>query len=264
MKNGFLERIVATKAERVAAQKRLLGLSALRAAAESNSLAHYDFAAAISRVDRTSIIAEFKRASPSKGDLHRDADAAEIAEKYQIGGAAAVSVVTEEDHFNGSLDDLRSIRNTIQLPILRKDFIIDEYQIYESATAGADAILLIAAILEKTRLAEFQCLARELGISSILEVHDREELEVALQCRPSIVGVNNRNLATFHTSLETSRNLIKHIPAGIGAISESGLSTREQITELQELGYSGFLIGETLMKSDDTIEVLKALCNDES
>ena len=262
MKNGFLNRIIAAKQARVGAAKRFADPAAVRNVAESKIADHRDFASAVSQANKINIIAEFKRASPSKGPIRIDADPADTARKYEAGGAVAISVLTEEDHFAGSLTDLRTVRDAVQAPVLRKDFIVDEYQIYESAAAGADAILLIAAILDDNELERFQSLARELGVASIVEVHDEVEMEAALRCTASMIGINNRDLKTFEVSLKTSRDLIELAPSGTIMISESGLSERDQVTELRELGYSAFLIGETLMRGNNPASVIRDLCND--
>jgi indole-3-glycerol phosphate synthase len=176
---------------------------------------------------------------------------------YKKGGACAISVLTEEDHFQGSLEDLKAVRAAVDLPILRKDFIIDEFQIYESAAAGADAMLLIVSALTSENLKRFQKLAQDLGLAAVVEVHDREELGVAKSIGAKIIGVNNRDLRTFDVSLDVSRELIKHAPAGVIMISESGLESCEQLTELRNVGYSAFLVGETLMRSGDPEKELK-------
>jgi indole-3-glycerol phosphate synthase len=219
------------------------------------------FRAALENRDRTNIIAEFKKASPSKGLINELLEPAVAAQRYENGGACAISVLTEEDFFNGSLDDLRAVREAVSLPILRKDFIFDEFQLYEAAEAGADAILLIVAALKPETLRHLIHLAeRELGMDALVEVHTREEMEIATGIGATLIGVNNRDLHTFEVSLEVSRELIRHAPTGATLISESGLQDREQLTELKELGYAGFLIGETLMRSGDPESELRNLC----
>ena len=210
--------------------------------------------------DQINIIAEIKRASPSKGMINDQIDVAEVARNYENGGACAISVLTEEDRFGGSLEDLRTARKTVDTPILRKDFIFDEFQIYEAAEAGADVILLIAAMLEDGQLRQLHDLAeRELGLDALVEVHTLEELERVKKIGAKIIGVNNRDLHTFKVSLDVSRELIKHAPENALLITESGLSVKEEITELRELGYAGFLIGETLMRSGNAAEELREL-----
>ena len=210
--------------------------------------------------DQINIIAEIKRASPSKGMINDQIDVAEVARNYENGGACAISVLTEEDRFGGSLEDLRTARKAVDTPLLRKDFIFDEFQIYEAAEAGADVILLIAAMLEDGQLRQLHDLAeRELGLDALVEVHTLEELERVKKIGAKIIGVNNRDLHTFKVSLDVSRELIKHAPENALLITESGLSVKEEITELRELGYAGFLIGETLMRSGNAAEELREL-----
>jgi len=191
-------------------------------------------------------------------------DAADAAKMYVDGGACAISVLTEEDHFLGSLNDLRRVRENVDLPILRKDFLVDDYQIVESAAAGADAILLIVSILSPESLSRLQKLANDFGLDAVVEVHDLDELEIALEADAKIIGVNNRDLENFEVSLDTSRALIEHAPKGSILISESGISSSEQIAELRGIGYSGFLIGESLMRSDDPERMLEELASFDS
>ncbi|MDQ3130420.1 MAG: indole-3-glycerol phosphate synthase TrpC [Acidobacteriota bacterium] len=210
--------------------------------------------------NQINIIAEIKRASPSKGVINDEIDVAEVARNYESGGACAISVLTEEDRFGGSLEDLITVRNAVELPLLRKDFIFDEFQIYEAADAGADIILLIAAMLDDETLTKLHGLAeRELGLDALVEVHTLEELERVKKIGAKIIGINNRDLHTFKVSLDVSRELIKHAPNDALMITESGLSTKAEILELRELGFSGFLIGETLMRSGNATEELKKL-----
>jgi indole-3-glycerol phosphate synthase len=210
--------------------------------------------------DRINIIAEFKRASPSKGVINDAIDIVETARAYETGGAVAISVLTEEDRFKGSLEDLKTVRQAVDLPVLRKDFILDEFQIYEAAEAGADVILLIAAMLTDENLEKFRALAEdELGLDALTEVHTLEELERVKKTRARLIGVNNRDLHSFRVTLDVSRELIRHAPADALMISESGLSAREDLLELKALGFRGFLIGETLMRSGNPQEMLKSM-----
>jgi indole-3-glycerol phosphate synthase len=210
------------------------------------------------RRNQINIIAEIKRASPSKGVINDKIDVAETARNYEKGGASAISVLTEEDRFKGSLEDLRAARNAVALPILRKDFIFDEFQIYEAAEAGADVILLIAAMLDDEVLQKLHHLAEAvLGLDALVEVHTLEELERVKKIGAKIIGVNNRDLHSFQVSLDTSRELIKHAPVDALMITESGIRAKDEILELRELGFSGFLIGETLMRSGNVEEELK-------
>ena len=210
--------------------------------------------------NQINIIAEIKRASPSKGVINDKIDVAKTARNYEKGGACAISVLTEEDRFKGSLEDLRTARDAVNLPILRKDFIFDEFQIYEAAEAGADVILLIAAMLDDEVLQKLHRLAEhDLGLDALVEVHTLEELERVKKIGATIIGVNNRDLHSFKVSLDVSRELIKHAPKDALMITESGLSSREDLLELKNLGYKGFLIGETLMRSGNAAEMLKSL-----
>lgn len=198
-----------------------------------------------------SVIAEFKRASPSKGDIRTDADMAMVAGAYERAGAAAMSVLTEERHFKGSLDDLRVARQACGLPLLRKDFIIDGYQLLEAAAAGADAVLLIVAALTDDQLAGLLEEAEATGLECLVEVHDSTELERALAAGPAMIGINNRDLGTFSVDLETSLNLIELMPDEVIVVSESGIRERDDVARLDEAGIDAILIGETLMRSSD-------------
>ena len=258
----ILEEIIARKRACVEEAMRNADLEDLSARASEATVTRRDFRSAISSLDRINVIAEFKRASPSKGVINDSIDPNEAARMYSNGGAAAISVLTEEDFFKGSLDDLRAIRSTVDLPILRKDFMIDEYQIYESAAVGADAILLIVAALTSENLQRFQKLAYDLGMDTVVEVHDRVELEVAKSIGAKIIGVNNRDLRSFEVSLDVSRRLIEDAPKNAVMVSESGLRTRQDLIELRNIGYSAFLIGETLMRSGNPERELRKLTED--
>jgi indole-3-glycerol phosphate synthase len=210
--------------------------------------------------DRVNIVAEFKRRSPSKGVIRADADLKQIVNSYHAGGAAAISVLTEEDYFSGSLDDLRAVKKLVELPVLRKDFLFDEYQVYESAAAGADAVLLIVAALDDETLSRLRRLIEDdLGMDALVEVHTRKEMQRAVACGANVIGVNNRNLHTFEVSLDTSLSLAKEAPAGTVLISESGLKTSTDVARLREAGYRGFLIGESLMRSENPAAALRDL-----
>ncbi len=212
--------------------------------------------------NQINIIAEIKRASPSKGVINDKIDVAEVARNYANGGACAISVLTEEDRFKGSLEDLKTIRESVNLPILRKDFIFDEFQIYEAADAGADVILLIAAMLDDENLANLYRLTEEvLELDILVEVHNLEELERAKSINAKIIGINNRDLHSFKVTLDVSRKLIKYVPKNALIIAESGLRTKEDLLELRDLGFRGFLIGETLMRSKNIETSLKDLIN---
>lgn len=206
------------------------------------------------------IIAEYKRASPSKGIIRDDLTAVQVAQSYQRSGACAISVLTEEDYFKGSIADLRAVRACVGLPVLRKDFIVDAAQIYEAAEAGADAVLLIVAALDDATLADLRrVIEDELGMDALVEVHTSDEMKRAARCGARIIGVNNRNLETFYVTLETSLELVKHAPPSALLISESGLTVRDDLTRLHDAGYDAFLIGESLMRAEDTEAALREL-----
>lgn len=213
---------------------------------------------ALSNESKINIIAEFKRKSPSKGEIRGNADPVTITKAYQAAGASGVSVLTEEDYFAGSLDDLRAARQAISVPILRKDFIFEEYQVYESAAAGADALLLIVAALDDEPLTSLRRIAEdELGMDALVEVHTSEEMDRAVNSGANLIGVNNRNLATLEVSLETSAQLASLGGGEALLVSESGIESADDIRRLRELGYRGFLIGESLMRADDPGAALK-------
>jgi indole-3-glycerol phosphate synthase len=262
MTGTILDKIFGDKRVRVEATKRSSDLTALRELAieARSSRGSHRLREALSSRSQINIIAEFKKASPSKGVISDGVDPAEIAKQYEAGGASAISVLTEEDHFKGSLDDLRAVREVVNIPILRKDFTFDDFQICEAAAAGADAILLIAAMLGDSQMQELATVAEEeFGLDALIEVHSLEELERVSQLSPRLIGVNNRDLKTFNVSLDVSRELIKHIPAGVIAVTESGLQTSSDLRELRSIGYSGFLIGETLMRAGDPTDELRRL-----
>ena len=208
-------------------------------------------------------IAEFKRRSPSKGFIRKEADPAGMAREYERGGAAAISVLTEEDYFAGSLADLRIVRRTTRLPLLRKDFIFDEYQVYEAAAAGADALLLIAAALSDEQLTALrQTTEDELKMDAFVEVHTGDELQRAIAAGAKLIGVNNRDLRTFSVSLETSVQLADDAPPELLLVSESGLNTAADLQRLAAHGFKGFLIGETLMRAAEPAEMLRSLVDE--
>lgn len=199
----------------------------------------------------TGIIAEFKRRSPSHPEINLEADAKEITTGYEQAGASALSVLTDEEFFGGSMDDLMLAREAVKLPLLRKDFIIDEYQIYEAKAIGADAILLIAAILDRKEIEDFSGTAKKLGLEVLLEVHNEEELERSIMPGIDMIGVNNRNLKTFEVDLENSKKLAANIPDEFVKISESGINDTAAIKDLQKYGFQGFLIGGNFMATND-------------
>lgn len=203
------------------------------------------------------IIAEVKKASPSKGIIREDFDPVVIAKTYEDNGAAAISVLTDKSFFQGDIKYLSQIRKNVSLPLLRKDFIIDEFQLYEAKAHGADAALLIAAVLERNQMSEYIELSREIGLDNLVEVHSWKDLEKAMFCEAEIIGINNRNLQTFKTSLKTSFEIARDIPKDKVIVSESGINNREDIMELKENGIDAFLIGEALMKEKDIGKKLK-------
>lgn len=206
-----------------------------------------------------SIIAEVKKASPSKGIIRSDFDPVAIAKRYAECGAAAISVLTEERYFQGHLDYLTRIRQQVALPLLRKDFLVDPYQLYEARAWGADAALLIVAILDDHQLAQLIWLADELNLAALVEVHTREELDRAAQAGAVLIGINNRDLQTFETSLETTERLAPHAPEGSLIVSESGIATAADLERLTRAGAGAFLVGETLMRSADPGAALERL-----
>jgi indole-3-glycerol phosphate synthase len=259
---NLLSEIVSSKQRRIDQAKKLVPFEQMRAMASEareGAKAHA-LLKALSDESKINIIAEFKRRSPSKGEIRRDAEPAIIARAYESAGAAAVSVLTEEDYFGGSLDDLRTVRKTVSLPILRKDFVFDEYQVYESAAAGADAMLLIVAALDDEALVRLRRIAEdELGMAALVEVHTADEMKRAAGCGAKIIGVNNRDLQTFTVTLETSVQLAPVAPYGSVLISESGIASVGDITRLRSVGYHAFLIGESLMRAGDPGELLRGL-----
>ena len=267
MTPDFLKRIVETKRQRLAHAKAERTLAQVRAAAadvRATAPAHA-LRRALARADELNVIAEIKRASPSKGDLRRELEPGAVARAYAAGGAAAVSVLTEEDYFRGSLADLRAVRQACALPVLRKDFIFDEWQIYEAAEVGADALLLIVAALDDDALARLRRLTEdELGMDALVEVHTRAELRRAERCGATLIGVNNRNLHTFAVSLETSVALIAARQTAALYVSESGLRTHDDLLKLRAHGFDAFLVGETLMRADDPAGALRTLRGQEA
>lgn len=251
----ILAQIVAKKREDLA---RTLPLERWERQAEVRIAARRDFQAAL-RARTPAIIAEVKKASPSKGVLSHDFDPVRIAAAYQRGGASALSVLTDETFFQGSLADLESARNAVSLPVLRKDFTIANAHILEAAAHGADAILLIAAILTEREIRDFREAAACYRMAALVEVHNRRELDTAIAAGSDIIGVNNRDLATFAVTLETSLRLAEHLPPGVLRVSESGIHDARDIAMLRDAGFSVFLVGEHLMKSGDPAAALQQL-----
>jgi indole-3-glycerol phosphate synthase len=199
----------------------------------------------------TSLVAEYKRRSPSAGTIRDNASVTEIVQAYERGGAAALSILTEEDHFGGSLDDLREARGITQLPILRKDFTVDPYQLYEARAAGADAILLVVGSLTDEQLGRLYTETRALDLDALVEIHDEEELERALEFDVDVIGINNRDLTDFTVDLSRTFDLLADVPAGKTVVSESGIVYREQVEELERVGVDAVLVGETVMRAED-------------
>jgi indole-3-glycerol phosphate synthase len=208
---------------------------------------------------RVNVIAECKRRSPSKGVLAAQYDPVAIARSYEEGGAAAVSVLTEPTFFDGSLEHLAAVRAAVSLPLLRKDFVVDEYQLFEARANGADAVLLIVAALEQPDLARLQNRARELGLATLVEVHDEAELDRAIDSGARVIGVNNRNLRTLKVDVDGSYRLASRIPRGVVGVSESGLQSRGDLEKLAAAGYRAFLIGERFMTDPDRVRALREL-----
>jgi indole-3-glycerol phosphate synthase len=251
--SGHLARILARKAQEVAAARERTPVAELRACA-TDAPPPRGFARALESAvaaGRSAVIAEFKRASPSKGVLRADLDPASVARSYERGGAACLSVLTDAPFFQGSLEDLRAARAACALPVLRKDFTLDPWQVYEARAAGADAVLLIVAALQDGPLAELHGLACELGLDVLVEVHDAAELARAAALRPALLGINNRDLATFETRLETTLALAPRAPPGRRVVSESGIHTADDVARLRDAGVCAFLVGEACMRAPD-------------
>jgi indole-3-glycerol phosphate synthase len=220
----------------------------------------HNFYRAVSPHPGVNLIAEFKRASPSRGEINLNASAGETARLYQAGGAAAISVLTEEQFFRGSLDDLIDVKRSCSLPVLRKDFICHPFQIYEAAEAGADAVLLIAAALTNEELVNLRQVAEdELAVDALVEVHSRDEMKRAAEAGATLIGVNNRDLRTFMVSLDVSLELAPLAPSGAVLVSESGIKDAADIERLSEIGYRAFLVGETLMRAERPDVELRSL-----
>jgi indole-3-glycerol phosphate synthase len=251
-----LDDLVEATRRRLVERKRARPLAELERALPAAGISR-PFAEALSRPG-TSVIAEYKRRSPSAGPIREGASVADIARAYERGGAAAMSVLTEQDHFGGSLEDLAAARDVTDLPILRKDFTVDPYQVYEAKAAGADAILLVVGALSDSELGSLYGIARHLELDAIVEVHDEEELERALLVDADVIGINNRNLADFSVDLSVTFELLTDVPAGKTVVSESGIHTREDVEELEQVGVDAVLVGEALMRAPDP----EAACRD--
>ena len=256
---NILDQIVEARRASVAHRKRVLPEVALKLAVEKKVAPPRDFAEALARSGKINIISELKKASPSRGVIREEYAPALLAADLEEAGAAALSVLTEEDFFSGSLGDLKEASRVTKIPILRKDFIVDPWQVWETRAAGADSFLLIAAVLDDAELRELLELGRALKMEALVEVHSREELERVLDAGARIIGVNNRDLRDFQVHLETSLGLAEAIPEECIAVSESGLHTHDDLARLQRAGFDAFLIGEHVMQSGDPAAALRAL-----
>lgn len=259
--SDILNRILARKAEEIAERSARLPLAELRARVADQPDTR-GFAAALEscvEAGRAAVIAEIKKASPSKGVIRADFDPVAIAQSYQRGGASCLSVLTDVDFFQGADAYLQQVRAACGLPLLRKDFTIDAYQVYEARVIGADCILLIAAALDDETLMDLALLAADLDLDVLVEVHDGDELERALEIPAPLIGINNRNLRSFEVSLETSVNLRRNVPAERLLVSESGIATREDVAHLRTAGIHAFLVGEAFMRATDPGSELQRL-----
>jgi indole-3-glycerol phosphate synthase len=251
--SDILNKILATKKTEVAASKLAVSLDQLQAQAEAQGEPR-DFVGSIHKkimANKAAVIAEIKKASPSKGVIREDFKPAEIAKSYEKAGAACLSVLTDEQYFQGSAAYLKQARAACKLPVLRKDFIIDEYQVFEARAMGADCILLIVAALELAQMQKLEALANELGMAVLVEVHDADELALALQLDTPLIGINNRNLRTFEVSLQTTLDLLKIMPEDRFVVTESGIFTPDDVKLMMDNQVQGFLVGEAFMRQDD-------------
>lgn len=262
--SDILKKIVEVKREEVAAAKKRVPLEAIRDDALSRVLTR-DFVGALRAKianGQSAVIAEIKKASPSKGLLRADFIPADIAQSYAEAGAACLSVLTDRQFFQGQNDYLKQARASCDLPVLRKDFMIDPYQIYESRVVGADCVLLIAACLDDAQMAELEAIALGLDLAVLVEVHDRAELERALKLKTPLLGINNRDLRTFEVKLETTLSLKELVPPGKLLVTESGILGRPDVQRMREAGVHAFLVGEAFMRADDPGAALQALFGD--
>ena len=251
--SDILNKILAAKKTEVAASKLAVSLDQLQAQAEAQGEPR-DFVGSIHKkimANKAAVIAEIKKASPSKGVIREDFKPADIAKSYEKAGAACLSVLTDEQYFQGSAAYLKQARAECKLPVLRKDFIIDEYQVFEARAMGADCILLIVAALELAQMQKLEALANELGMAVLVEVHDADELALALQLDTPLIGINNRNLRTFEVSLQTTLDLLKIMPEDRFVVTESGIFTPEDVKLMMDNQVQGFLVGEAFMRQDD-------------
>lgn len=261
MSAGILAEIVASKKKEVAQAKARVSPGEMQARAQAMPDPCRGFRAALAGHEAPAVIAEIKRRSPSKGEIRADFDPVACALDYRAGDAACLSVLTDEPYFGGRLEDLAAVRQAVALPLLRKDFTIDPYQIAESRAAGADAVLLIAACLAPAQLRDFRLRARDLGLDALVEVHDECELDAALEAGADLVGVNNRDLATFEVDLATTERLAARLPRGreVLLVAESGIATHADLARLAKAGARAFLVGESLMRQPDVTRALREL-----
>jgi indole-3-glycerol phosphate synthase len=257
-----LDALVEATRQRLGERKRSVPFSDLEKRISDAHELDRPFAEALSRPG-TSVVAEYKRRSPSAGTIREGAVVSEIAQAYERGGAAALSVLTEQDHFGGSLADLQEARDATDLPILRKDFTVDPYQLYEAKAFGADAVLLVVGALSNSDLGSLHGIARQLELDAIVEVHDEEELERALEVDADVIGINNRNLSDFTVDLAVTFELLTDVPAGKTVVSESGIHTRADIDELEQVGVDAVLVGEALMRAPDPEAACRELARTE-
>lgn len=259
--SDILQKIVAVKHEEVAAALGKKSLATMRADAESRVLTR-DFEGAMRNkiaAGQAAVIAEVKKASPSKGILRADFIPADIAQSYAEHGAACLSVLTDKQFFQGSVDYLKQARASCDLPVLRKDFMVDAYQVYEARAMGADAILLIAACLDDAQMADLEAIARSLDMAVLVEVHDREELARALKLKTRLVGINNRNLRTFEVTLQTTLEMLPDVPADRLLVTESGILKVEDVQRMRDANVHAFLVGEAFMRAKEPGEALAQL-----
>ena len=258
--NSYLDKILSTKVLEVDQQKSLLNLDDIKLRIDDASPSK-GFINAIQERNKkglVSVIAEIKKASPSKGIIREDFSPLEIAKQYETNGATCLSILTDEKYFQGSLDYLKQVRTQVEIPLLRKDFIVDEYQIYQSKLYGADCILLIVSALTDNQLIEYKSIAEELSLDVLVEVHNQQELERILTMNFSLIGINNRNLSTFEVSLETTRDL-SSLSGEATLVSESGIRNKKDIEEILSYGVLNFLVGESFMRAEDPGNELKKL-----
>ena len=256
--HSILQKIVDHKLLEIASCKQNSSLDSVKEAARDGRPVR-NFLKALQKRDEISLIAEVKKASPSKGVIRENFDPVAIAKAYELAGASCISVLTDEAFFQGHLDFLIEVGQAVSLPVLRKDFIIDPWQVYQARAAGADAVLLIAECLEASQLGDLHALINELGMTALVELYDRENIEKVLACKPSLVGVNNRDLNTFEVDLEHSISIRQSLPSEITFVSESGISSNAEVSRLLQANVDAILVGESLMRADDIAAATRTL-----